>query len=194
MYHLWRDRLIDSSREVVLADVPREVTDGRMRFDTGQPVDLSLTSSLTVTIGAEVRGSELTDNVLTYGGWALIVSERLRNALDACGTQNVQWFPLSILDERNGRVHEGFWVGNVVGLVNCVDASKAVLDEDGIFFRRLWIDPAKAHGLNIFRLAEFEHHVLVHHSIKESIERGGFTGLAFPDANGFRDEGADPLE
>jgi len=147
-----------------------------------------------MTIPRELADKTLTDNVLTYAEWALICSHKLKGVLDRAGADNVDWYPLILDNESTGEQIRGYWLGNVVGLLDCVDWSKAVIDEDDAFFGRLWIDPSKAKGHLIFRIAGYEHHLVVHKSIKEAIEREQITGVSLPPANGYRDEGFEDEE
>jgi hypothetical protein len=193
-YFIWEDLLSDSTREAVLGTVPAEVAGGAIRFDAGVRIGSPTPAAFRMPIPAAQAEKTLTDNVLTYGEWALICSAKLKNVLDRAGVDNVDWYPLVLDNQSTGGEVSGYWLGNVVGVVDCVDWSKAVMDEDETFFGRLWIDPAKAKGHLIFRIAGYEHHLVAHRTIKEAVERESITGLTLTPANGYRDEGFDDDE
>jgi uncharacterized protein DUF1629 len=193
-YFIWEDVLSDSTREAVLGTAPPEVTGGAVRFDTGLRIMSPMPAALRMPVPAAQASKELTDNVLTYGEWALICSDKLKSVLDRTGIDNVDWYPLVLDFQPTGREVHGYWLGNVVGVIDCVDWSKAVIDEDEAFFGRLWIDPAKAKDLLMFRVAGYEHHLVVHRTVKEAVERESISGVTMTPANGYRDEGFEDEE
>lgn len=186
-YFLWRDNLTDSNVQAVLADVPVEFSKSGVRFDAGVQLRDLPELPLRLRLGAESTGRELTDNVLTYGRWAIVCSQRLRTVLEHVGVANIQWFPALIEDSISGMAHSPFWIGNVVGRVDCVDWSRARLDDLEVYFEPLWIDESKVHGLKMFRQAEYEHHLLVDESVRDALVNAGVSGVKFTPANGFVD-------
>jgi Immunity protein family (Imm11) len=193
-YYVWEDLLVDSAKEAVLGTVPPEVASGAVRFDTGARIASSLPAVLRMAIPPALSGMVLTDNVLTYGEWALICSHKLKEVLDGVGVDNVDWYPLILDNQSTGEQIRGYWLGNVIGVLDCVDWDKTVIDEDEAFFGKLWIDPAKTKGHLIFRIADYEHHLVVHRAIKEAVEREQITGVTMSPANGYRDEGFEDEE
>ena len=90
----------------------------------------------------------------------------------------------------NGAVHTNYSAVNLLGLIHAADLSKSIytahpggakIDVD---FNRLVIDPDKARGELIFRLAESVNVILVHDRLKRRLEKEGFDSLWFlPPSN-----------
>lgn len=91
---------------------------------------------------------ELGDLVPTYLP-GLVISDRFRRLLEGAGVDNVQYVAAEIEDRVNGRVIGGYFVANVIGLVDCIDmaTSKVTLraaPPGAIrFIRELHIDEAR---------------------------------------------------
>ncbi len=188
-YYIWEDYLADGGKEAVFGTAPAEVAAGRVRFDAGVKITSPVADVFRMAMPVKLSGKTLTDNLLTYAQWALICSNKLKTLMERIGVDNIDWYPLVLDNEATGAQVNGYFIGNIVGTVDCVDWSKAVIDDDEAFFGRLWIDPARAKGHRMFRLAGYEHHVVVDRTVKEAVERESISGLAVRPANGYRDEG-----
>jgi hypothetical protein len=70
-------------------------------------------------------------------------------------------------------------VVNIIGLVAAADmvASRTRPFAEVYFFEKLVIDPAKAHTLSIFRLAESPTEIIVSDRIAKALEAGNFVDL-----------------
>jgi hypothetical protein len=97
-------------------------------------------------------------------------------ALASAGVDNLDLYRARIADPRTGSLCEEYLAINIVGLVTAADLSKssyvaynnsALIDTD---FDALSIEPSRASGLLMFRLAECSTGVVVHRSIKPHIE------------------------
>lgn len=113
-----------------------------------------------------------------------IMSRRLLTALQRAGVDNLETFPVRLLDSRTGVVlsddHVAF---NIVGVAS-------VMDEEGTRYEgeRPWVagnilslsvDEARARGLLMFRLAEAVNGIVVHHTLKAAVEAAGIDTLSF---------------
>ncbi len=101
------------------------------------------------------------------------------------GAANIEAFPAQLHDPDNGDVHTCYRAVNLLGLIHAADLKKSqfVVNEGGprtsVDFDRLAIDPAKARGELIFRLAESVNVILVHDRLKRRLEKEGFDSLWF---------------
>ncbi len=105
--------------------------------------------------------------------------------LAEAGVDNLDTYPVRITDTETGEVCEDYRAVNVLGLVAAadMDASNwtdptgrglASVDFDGVA-----IDPAKTHGLRMFRMAECVSGVLVADVVRVALEEAGGFGLRF---------------
>ena len=88
------------------------------------------------------------------------------------GASNIEAVSVDLHDPDNGAVHTNYSAVNLLGLIHAADLSKSIytahpggakIDVD---FNRLVIDPDKARGELIFRLAESVNVILVHDRLK----------------------------
>lgn len=113
-----------------------------------------------------------------------IMSERLKDALDSAGINNIEYFPATLINNQNGEKHQ-YFAFSLVGLVAIADMSSSDYESfDGnpvgdVSFYELKIDETKAKGLPIFRLAEDSSAIMVHESIKKVIEEAGIDTIKF---------------
>jgi len=108
-----------------------------------------------------------------------LMSRRLVAALQAAGVDNLQVFDAQLRDEAGGEPDQSYCVVNIVGLVAAADLSKSASLPlaQGHVFTRLTVDPARAQGLPMFRLAESLIDVIVSEPVARAIEAGAFHGL-----------------
>jgi len=107
-------------------------------------------------------------------------------ALQSCGVDNLETYPVAITDPDNDQVHTNYQAVNILGLVAAADMEKsnATVHPNGpplidVDFDGLEIDEDKAKGNAFFRLAESTNAIIVHERVKECLLAKGFTDLAF---------------
>jgi hypothetical protein len=92
------------------------------------------------------------------------MSAELRGFLAGCGVDNIQYFPAQLISRSDGTVWDNYFAVNIIGVVAAADLKASeyttVIDRPGssglplVAFEDLKIDPNRAQGLNLFRLAE----------------------------------------
>jgi hypothetical protein len=104
----------------------------------------------------------------------------LVEALQGAGVDNLQVFPAVLTDSATGEVREDYRVVNIVGKVAAADMkrSQAISRGGGQVVTRLTIDPGRARGLLMFRLAESLIDVIVHGKVARAIAAGQFPAVA----------------
>lgn len=105
-----------------------------------------------------------------------LMSRRLLDAIQGAGVDNLQVFPATITNEDAGTVNENYAVVNVIGQVEAADLtkSKSLPLADAKFFEHLAIDPKRAKGLMLFRLAESYTDIVIAENVAKAIEAGKF--------------------
>jgi len=108
-----------------------------------------------------------------------LMSKKLIDTLKSVGVDNLQEFDTEVLNEQTGDKIEDYYAVNIVGLVSCVveDQSSSTPLADVEFISDLVIDPAKAKGFNMFRLAETRMDVIVSEKVANAIKAGNFVGI-----------------
>lgn len=120
---------------------------------------------------------------LHYAGKGhLLMSEKMVRCLKSSGVDNVQFFDCEVVYIVTGETKQ-YQVANIVGLVKALDADKSdcEVNEDGIVesFFTLRLDKERIAPLDLFRMYESFHTIIVSKRVKENLESQSVTGLLF---------------
>jgi hypothetical protein len=93
-----------------------------------------------------------------------VMSDEFIAALQQAGVSNLQCFPAELKSRVDGTIWKNFQAVNVIGLISCADLNASeftqIIERPGedslplMAFEDLRIDPARASGALLFRLAE----------------------------------------
>jgi hypothetical protein len=166
-----------------IEEQPPELEEDDYRLSEGLPARGWFPGSLRFTLSRDsgVRVADSIPNVLSL----LIVSDRLKQALEVRANSKIEFLPVSILNKKKRPLVEPYYVANLLGSIACMDREKsefkmnAVLKDQVLWFARLVLDepriPPKA---NLFRLREQMDLVLVRDDLADVLAK--FTGLRLP--------------
>ena len=119
-----------------------------------------------------------------------VFSKSLIKSLENSGVDNLQTFPINIIERDEGTINEQYLAVNILGCIKCADMELSEYTDitgEGLFavnFRKLVIDEEKARGQYIFRLAESVSSIIIHESVKKQLENEGYKYILFrPLAN-----------
>lgn len=114
------------------------------------------------------------------GDGHLLVTPKLVECLKTAGVENLQTFPAQVTYAATGATVD-YRTANIVGLVSALDtdASQCEVDENGLVevFYTLRLRADKLAGLDLFRLHESFHTIIVSRRVKEALESASITGL-----------------
>lgn len=132
---------------------PEDWLDGKVPPDPGL-----------VRITLSPRSSEKRSHIIS--GLVTIFHKRFISELVRLGVDNFQHFPVE-MEAPDGMIEKAYSIINVIGLIEAVDRSKSVI-EDETTHSRGWlksfkIDSAKAKGLRLFRLVEAPTLIVIDH-------------------------------
>lgn len=114
-----------------------------------------------------------------------VMSRRLMKVLQDAGVSNIDYFDAVITDQSTGTEHVTHVAYNIVGVISASDLertrfwagnSSRLIDAD---IESAAIDPEKAKGAVLFRLAESVNGIVVHTSLKQRIPAAIFPSLVF---------------
>ena len=116
----------------------------------------------------------------------LLVTKRLLAALQEAGVDNLDVYDAVIRHESLGTERRDYVAVNLIGTVSAADLSRSTVVPGGLpgnlidtDFEGVAIDPEKAGGMLMFRLAENTSAIVVHERVKEHLESKGFDMLTF---------------
>jgi hypothetical protein len=119
----------------------------------------------------------------------VVVTDRLRAALERTGVDNVEYFKARVQREWSEQIEHGYWLMNVIGVVACVDRLASGLDSDDdtalCDIASLVIDPDRTCGLGIFRLGEDVRMIVVSPRVQAALRAAGLRGVLFQDPSSY---------
>jgi hypothetical protein len=156
---------------------------GGTSWESGHSFTTAVPHPLHVDI---VDGYEEDTEPPVYTSRVPMMRDDLLDCFRAIGVDNIDAYPIVILNRLTGREIRGYSAINIIGLVRAAATDltvyspgnpSRVIDAD---IDSLGIDSNRAKGLLLFRLAEAVTGVVVHAKIKRSVEaRGAFPHLRF---------------
>lgn len=118
---------------------------------------------------------------------AFFCSERLRDRLKAVGADNLEFYPLDMIEPSGKRI-EGYFAFNVIGRLACMDHERSQFTQWRnriVRIQSLALNLSATKGLKILRLNEYPELVLVSEDVAEAIRE--LAGVSLRPAEGWSD-------
>lgn len=119
---------------------------------------------------------------------AIIVSQKFKDALASAGADNVEFFPVSIM-EPTKRPLGAYYALNIIGRIACMDRSRSKFttwEEQVARIRSLAIDESAIKEIKILRLHEEPTVLLVDEDVASAVR--GLKGVLLMPAEGWSDK------
>jgi len=178
----------DGFSETEALELPRPDLPDDLEFDNGVKVPKP-PKLITFEMTAEEKG-DLGDVVPT-GLPGLVISEKFRKTLDGAGVDNIQYVPAEIVDTVAKKTYAGYFVANIIGVVDCIDMARsqltmrAALPDKIRDINELHIDEKRAAEQPVFRLARKSSIILVNEGVKKAIDKAKLKGPGLAEAEGY---------
>jgi len=193
MYYVMRRDTKSAGKYVYFSEEPDYYEGDQWR--TG--VEMKPPPPTMTLISQDDRTTNLSDMLLNAADLQ-VYSPKLVATLDAAGVDNIQYFPITIVDGKTGKSRNDYKVANIIGLIPCLDIDHSSvsyfpgsrdiqsIEEFKLLEDRIVPLKGKMSPPLIFRLAESEFLVLAHESIKKAFDKDGITGATFIPTEKFR--------
>ncbi|WP_224372322.1 imm11 family protein [Hyalangium versicolor] len=111
-----------------------------------------------------------------------LFSQRIKEALDAFGIDNIDYCPTRLLSESGKEDLNKYWLANILGAFACVDLEKSdakpyPLGEGLYKIGSFVINEQKTMGQALFRLAEKPRLIIINEALKERLEQLDLKGV-----------------
>jgi hypothetical protein len=153
--------------------------------DEAWTVGMRFTQAPAEPVVAKIRKGYEEAEPRPFVGVPPIVSDRLLAVLRGAGVSNLDVYD-AVLQSADGAVAlKGYKAFNLIGLIAAADLAQTRFAPDNASrfldasIDGLVIDPVKARGQLMFRLAENTSAILVHRSVKAAIEAAGIAHIDF---------------
>jgi hypothetical protein len=186
MYYVLERDTRSAGKYVYFGEEPEEYNGGQWR--TGA-VMAPPVSAMTLVMD-DKRTTRLSDMILNAADLQ-VYSPKLIETLAAAGVDNIQYFPIKIVDGRSAAIRDDYKVANIVGRIDCVDLEHSTVERSPRTKRIMSVEgfsvledrvvplPDRKTPPLIFRLGELDVLILAHESLKRAFERDGITGARF---------------
>lgn len=181
-YYLLDEKPLGSSaRVVVVAGYPRVpgirswIKGARFTVPVPQPLAFVLDDGVAGGFADYLRGT------------VPLMSLRMLAALQHAGVDNLDTYEAVLRHEDGSVASEEYRAVNVIGVASVADEARSVYAVDmpdrliNASFDSLAIDEKRANGLLLFRLAEAVSGIVVHESVRRSLESQGIDRVGFLD-------------
>jgi hypothetical protein len=188
MLYVMRSDNVDTG--VMLMNRPVIPGHDDVRLDQGTRFDTPL-PRFDFVLDAENQGEVFDFVWTTFPG--LVMSARFRKVLEETGVDNLDYYPVRIVNEVTGKVKEDYFAANVLGRVACMDLEKSQYtkliptSKQVHFIDEMYLDYSKVQGFKLFRLDESFPLVLADESVKKAVEKAKLRGVRFVPADGYAD-------
>ena len=202
MYYIWESRIQHSGEALIASFAPTARLYG-VSFILGRRFSKDI-PELVINLDGQSQG-KLTDDLVIMKRRCLVHSYRLREVLRSAGVDNIDYYPCVIenlvnrqrlatfQDTARSETHNYYKAANILDMIYCLDRDNSELEIDEEEPSEIWnilnlkLLEDRIGDVLMFRLGEDPSIVIVHHTIKEAVEKANLTGVIFLPADGYRD-------
>lgn len=176
----------ENDDDITIDELPATMVNLSLEFGTGERQIVKV-DQFVVNLRADQQG-RLNDALYLCGG--VLMSPKLRAAVEQAGVANIQWFPVVIVPPGSENI-KGYSLANVLGHVPCVDKEHSRLQfnpDDGEieFIDSLALNEASfGPQQHLVRISEFLPLLVASEALKTAVERIGATGVKFINPKDF---------
>ncbi len=121
-----------------------------------------------------------------------LYSNKVKQCLDNCGIDNVDFYPVKIIDPKSNTVNSDYWFANICDRISCIDVENSDMELDplgGLDFESFSVDETKVNGARIFRLHELGRLVIVNEDIYNELAKADLQGIILENTRNFDGHG-----
>jgi len=111
-----------------------------------------------------------------------LFSEKMKSFLDELGVENIDYFPVEIIDYETKEILANYWLAIVIGLVSCIDLDKTEVAQSAsgrAVISKFSIDQSKVGEYKLFRLHHIPGLIIIDEDMKEKLSKVDFKGVSF---------------
>lgn len=149
-----------------------------LKGDKGEKPDFE---ELPIKVPVEIEeGEEIVfTDVLNPG--VPFFSPKMKVALDESGVDNIDYYPVVLVDSQTKENLREYWLAVVKDVVACIDEAKSEFREnifEKIVLSRFSIDPKRTKGLSLLRLHNIPGLIIIDEKLKEKLSSHSLEGVS----------------
>lgn len=161
---------------------------GGLIWETGMPIDTNDIDLSRLEFTCETLPSKsMTDFALSDAG-CIVVSEKLKNALDENQIDNIDYYPATVVLPKEDSTQSGYYAANIKGLVDAIDLDKSeyrAIERKGrtaiVRMEKLVLKDVEASHSSIYRLKMFRSPIIVEGKLCSYLSENSFSGIKLVD-------------
>lgn len=177
--------------EDVFIDALPEGGPADWRFCEGEPLAAEFPKKAVVRFSDNFPDGRRLHDFVNNISDVLIVSKRVRRALDSIEIGNVEYLPVTILDHRGNVAAEEYFIANVLGTEPAIDMQESdlvmsSLDDEILSIDRLVLDEGNiSKGAKLFRAETLKTLFFIREDALAALKEHGVTGIKTYEADGW---------
>lgn len=178
--------VLEEDREYAFMAAFEDANPGHdLKWMMGQPIGVDEKPSklkLTIEEPLDQYPDFFTETPVTF------CSKRLQDRLKAAGVDNIEYYPVDMVDKSGKRQIDGYFAMNVIGRIKCMDRQRSKFtewDERVARIHSLSLKKSAMKGLKVFRPDEYQEIILVSADVGEALR--GLPGVLLMPAEGWSD-------
>ncbi|THB63584.1 MAG: hypothetical protein D6B27_12015 [Gammaproteobacteria bacterium] len=183
MFWIWMTEA-QSEADARIYTQPEIISTYGLDFDSGRRPQAK--NIPTIEIYKPADQNQLTDNLIAPGVTGIVINRKVYSIFEKNNINNIDYYDAVVIDEITAKKEANYKVGNIIGLIKCINFEKSELvldDQDGSieFIDKLVLneDYLKEIKLKIFRLEEFPPIIIVDDLVKKELESANISGINF---------------
>ncbi len=183
-YYFINQRIVTLENSAVLGKVNSDIELDPVTLLSGEilsPAPGSINIALTPT------GGDFYPDV--FNSLFTLFSNKVKKCLDACGIQNIQYFPVALMDAKSETINTDYWLANIIGRISCLDVEHSDVEEDvfgdGFDFKSFTIDEQRTMGAEIFRLHEDGSLIILSERVYTALADAGLKGVVLENTRNY---------
>lgn len=149
-------------------------------WQTGHKIDQTQSDLSSLVFESEHEHIQPFPDFSMDGNGCPVFSSRLKELLISLGVDNIDYYPVSVIEFETNIRHDNYFAGNIIGRIDCMDYENSQYSTiSGKVFRieKLVTHEDYAHKSLIFRLKDVPRIILADTFMDEKIKAAGITGL-----------------
>lgn len=111
-----------------------------------------------------------------------LFSQKMKSVLDECGIENIDYYPVLIVDYETNVTLAEYWLAIVTDIIACIDLEKTQFKETAsgqTVITQFAIDTSKVGESNLFRFHNIPGLIIINEELKEKLSQRTFSGVSF---------------
>jgi len=182
-YYFINERLVTDDNVVGLGEIDSDAALEPVNLLNG--VKLSPEPTFINIYLTETSGDFYPD---VFNSLITLFSNKIKSCLDDCGIQNIDYYPVKIINQKTNKVNADYWLANICDRIECVDVANSDTSSSRrgrLKFKSFCIDESRTMGAEIFRLHEKGGLIIMDERLHSVLAEAGLQGVVLANTRDY---------